>query len=258
MAATAADLVGDDGVASPAQGLYPPDLDDVCAGAHDVGAHGVQEVGQVHDVGLLGGVLDDGVALRQNGSHHDVHGGPHGHHVQIDVGAVETARLRGGVDEAALHHHLGAHGGEALHVLVDGPHAEVAAAGHGHLRLPEPAQQGADEVVGGPDLPGQVIAGAGGADVGAVDLHGVGIDGPDARAQIFQDPEAQRHVRDLGDVLNAADTVHQQGGGDDGHGGVLGAADGDLAVQGSTAVDNYFLQELSFFRSDENIYNKCY
>ncbi len=33
---------------------------DVRTGAHDVGTHGVEEVGQIHDVGLLGGVFDDG------------------------------------------------------------------------------------------------------------------------------------------------------------------------------------------------------
>ena len=224
------DLVGDDGVAAAVEPGHAGDLDGVRPRAADVRAHGVQEVGKVHDVGLLGDILDDGGALRQGGGHHDIHGGAHGDHIQIYVGAVETAALRRGVDEAALQRDLGAHGGEALHVLVDGPDAaEVAAAGHGHLRLAEAAQQGTHEVVGGPDPPRQVIGGAGAGDVTAVDLHRVGVEEADAGAQLLQDLQAQGHVRDHGDVLNAADAVHHQGGGNDGHGGVLGAADGDLA-----------------------------
>ena len=41
------------------------------------------------------------------------------------------------------------------------------------------------------------------------------------RPQLLQNGEQQRHVADLGDVFNAADPVHQQGGGDDGNGGIF-------------------------------------
>ena len=44
------------------------------------------------------------------------------------------------------------------------------------LRLAEAAQQGAHEIVGGPDPPRQVIGGAGTGDVAAVDLHRVGVE----------------------------------------------------------------------------------
>ena len=65
---------------------------DVGAGALDVRAHGVEEVGQIHDVGLLGRVFDDGGALCQHGGHHDVHGGAHGDNVQIDVAHPSDGR----------------------------------------------------------------------------------------------------------------------------------------------------------------------
>ena len=57
------DLVGDDGVTSALELFHAPDLDDVRPRTHDVRAHGVEEVGQVHDVRLLGGVFDDGQAV---------------------------------------------------------------------------------------------------------------------------------------------------------------------------------------------------
>ena len=64
-------------------------------GAHDVSPHGVEEVGQVHDMGFLGGVFDDGQAIRQGGGQHNIHGGPHRYHVQVDLGAVAGGLCRG-------------------------------------------------------------------------------------------------------------------------------------------------------------------
>ena len=239
------DLVGDDGIGAAAEAVHALDLNGVRTGAADVGAHGVEEVGQVHDVGLLGAVFDDGVALSHGGGHHDVHGGAHGDNVQIDVGALETAALGEGADEAALHHYLGAQGGKALDVLVDGADAaEVAAAGHGDFCLTEAAKQGTDEVIGSADLPAQLIIRAGGVDVAAVNLHRVGIDGADGSAQTLQDAKAHGHIGDLGDIFNAADPVHHQGGGDDGDSGVLCTADLHFTKQGFSTLDNIFRQDL--------------
>ena len=189
-------------------------------------------------MGFLGSVFNDGVALRHDGSHHNVHGGAHGHHIQVDVGALEPAVLRGGGDKATLHHYLGTQGGKALDVLVDGADAEVAAAGHGDFRLAETAKQRADEIIGGTDLPGQLIRGAGRADMGAVDLHRVAIDCTDVGPQLFQNLQTQRHIGDLGNIFNAADTVHHQRGGDDGDGGVFRTADGNLSGQSFSAPYN--------------------
>ena len=50
------------------------------------------------------------------------------------------------------------------------------------------------------------------------------------------------HIRDLGDVLNAADAVYQQGSGNDGYGGVFGAADLYFTKQGSSTLYNILCQ----------------
>ena len=78
------------------------------------------------------------------------------------------------------------------------------AAGHGDFRLAETAKQRADEIIGGTDLPGQLIRGAGRADMGAVDLHRVAIDCTDVGTQLFQNLQTQRHIGDLGNIFNAA------------------------------------------------------
>ena len=201
-------------------------------------------MGQIHDMGLTGGVFDDGGPLGQCRRHHNVHGSAHGHHVQIDVGPLQMTVLGPGVDVAALHGHLRAHGGKALDMLVDGPHAEIAAAGHGHRGLAKAAQQRAQQVIAGPDPPRQLIAGAGGTDGAAVQLHRVAVQDPHLRAQLIQNREEQRHIADLGNVLNAAYAVHHQSGRNDGHRRVFRAADRDLTIQGTAAVNDIFIQDL--------------
>ena len=131
------DLVRNDGIIAAPKAIHATDLDGICAGATDVGTHGVKEIGQVHDVGFLGRIFDNSSALRPDGGHHNVHGGAHGDHVQVDIGPFQQAVFRGGIDEATFHHYLSAQSGEALDVLVDGTDAEIASAGHGHLRLPK-------------------------------------------------------------------------------------------------------------------------
>ncbi|MPN09711.1 hypothetical protein SDC9_157003 [bioreactor metagenome] len=78
--------------------------------------------------------------------------------------------------------------------------------------------------------------------MGAVNLHRVGIDRADRRAQLVQNGAKQMHVGDLGDVFNAADSLHQKCGGKDGNSRVFRAADLHLAKQGLAAPNDIFCQ----------------
>ena len=221
------------------------DFNDVGSRAPDIGAHGVEEVGQVHDMGLLGGVFDDGHAVGQGGGQHNVHGGPHRDDVQIDLPPGQAAPPGDpGVDQAVAHVHLGPHGHEALDVLVHGPAAQVAAAGQGDLGPAEPAEQRPHKVIAGSDLSGQLVGDLAVADVGAVHLHRGPVDYPHVGPQLPEDLEDQRHIADLGDVLNAADAVHQQGGGNDRDGGVFGAADLDGSMEGVSPLNQILGQRM--------------
>ena len=238
---TGLDLVGDDAVGAAGELFHAADADGVGARALDIRAHGVQEVGKVHNMGLLGGVFNGGGAVGQSRGHHDVHGGTYADHVQIHGSPGQTATLGHGLDQIPLGD-LRTHGAEALDMLVDGSDAEVAAAGHGHGGLAEAAQQRAQQVVAGANAAHQVKGRGGGVDMAAVDLHRVAVQHPDIGPQLLQNGKQQRYVADLGDILNAADPVHQQGGGDDGNGGVFRAADGDFAHQRAAAMDDILIQ----------------
>ncbi len=193
-------------------------------------------------MGLLGGVFNDGGAMGQGGGQHDVHGGAHRGDVHIDRGALHIALLCRGTDQAAPNVHIGAHGGKAFDMLVNGAVAQVAAAGWGHLGAAEPGEEDADEIVAGANLPGRFIRDGLVSHMRAIDVHRGAVHRPHVGAQILEDVEHQGHIADLGKILNAADPVHQQGGGDDGNGGILGAADLDLTMKRLSAGNHIFCQ----------------
>jgi hypothetical protein len=126
-------------------------------------------------------------------------------------------------------------------VLVDGTHTEVAAAGHGAVGLAETAQHSANEVVAGPDAPGQgpYLLGQGAhLYVGAIQLHGGAIDHAHVGPHALQHTQKRVCVADLGQIFQAAYTAHHDRCGDNGYRRVFRAGDLYLAVQLAAAVDN--------------------
>ena len=169
-------LVGDNRVAPAVEGVRAVDLDAVRAGPAHVRAHGVQEVREVDDVRLLGGVLDYGAAAGHAGREDDVHRRADADLVQVNPRAVQLAVYGLGVHKAAGHVHVRAQGGHALDVLVYRPHAEVAAAGHGGLGRAEAAEHSAYEVIARAYLAHEVVGRVRIAHVRAVDVDRVAVD----------------------------------------------------------------------------------
>ncbi|MPM43145.1 hypothetical protein SDC9_89818 [bioreactor metagenome] len=236
------DLVGNDRIGSAAEPVHSADFNDVGTSAHDIGAHGVEEVGKVHDMRLLGGVFNHRHAVGQSGGQHNVHSCADGHDVQIDLRALKTAVFGHGVNVAAAYIHSGSHGFKAFDMLVDGTAAEVAAAGRRHLGLSEAAQESADKIIGGPNFAGQLVRNFTVTDAGAVDVYRGAVHGAHLGAQILKNFKTQRYVADLRDIFNSADPVHQQSGGDDGYRRVFRAADFHGAMQLPAAMDHIFCQ----------------
>ena len=191
---------------------------------------------------LLGGVLDNGPASGHAGGEDDVHRRAHAYLVKVYLGAVELAVGSPGIDKAAGDLHVGSQGGHALYVLVYGPDAEIAAAGHRRLGRAEAAQHGAYEIVGRAYLAHQVIGGIGIPHVGAVDLHRVAVYHAYLSAEVLEYRHEHVRVAYLRNVLKPAHAVHHQGGGDYGNGGVLRAADLHLAVKGLAAFNDILFQ----------------
>ena len=203
-------------------------------------------------MGLLRGVFDDGHALRQRGGQHNVHGGAHGDHVHVNLGAHQLVPFGPGLDVAAADVHLGPHGHKALDVLVDGPPAEVAAARRGHLGAAETSQKRTDEIIGGADFPRQLVGHFSVADMGAVHVHRGPVHRAHVGAQLLQDGQNQGHIADLGNIFNTADAVHQKRGRDNSHRRVFCSADFNFTVKRLPTADHILCQSgtlYSFRRS---------
>ena len=127
-------------------------------------------------------------------------------------------------------------------MLVNGAYAaEIAAAGHGNLRAAETAQQRADQIIGCAQLVRQILGNMRGMDIRAVNFHIRGVQEAYIRAEPIQNLQQHRHIRNLRNVLNTHNAVHQKRGGDDGDRGILCAADVHLTVERATASNDIFL-----------------
>ena len=243
------DLVGDDRIAAAVQRTHAADLDHVGARAGDLCAHGVEEVGKVDDMGLLGAVFDDGHAAAEDCGEQDVHRRADGDDIEIDMAAAQTA-LRGvGADIAAGLLDHGAHGLKALDMLVDGADAEVAAAGHGDVGVAEAAKLRADQVVRRADAAHELDGCGGVAGAGAVDLQRVAAVAVDLRAHIAQDLQQQTHIGDIRNVFDPARARDEQRRRQDRDRRVLGSGNGHGAGKLCAALNDVFDQNVPLFGS---------
>ena len=78
--------------------------------------------------------------------------------------------------------------------------------------------------------------------MGGIDLDGGGVEETDAGAHALDDVQLNHNVNDVGDILEPADAIDEDGGRDDGNGRILCAADIDLAIEGLAALDHNFLR----------------
>ena len=222
--------------------VHPVDFDDIGASPPDVRPHGVEEVGHIHNMGLLGHILQDGEAFGPHRRQHNVDGSPHGDHVEVDMDPPQL--LRPGVNHPFVDVHRSAHGLKALNVLVDGAHPKVAAPRHKDAGLPAAAQQGADEVIAGPHVLRQVVGDGVAHQMGGVYLHRLLPHHPHLGPHLGEDAQQQGHVADIGDVVDDALAPRQHRGGDDGHRRVFGPADLHCAVEGISSSHYELIQWL--------------
>ena len=238
--AASLDLIRDDAVGAAVHLFHAAHLDHIGACAADVRTAHIQEVCQIHHMGFLGTVFQNGLALGHYSGEHTVHGSAHADLIKEDVCTVHL--LGAHADHAVVHAVLCAQSTEHLQVLVNGAGAEVAAAGHGHLSLAKTGQQCAQKVVAGAHLAGQVVRDVGAGQMGGVDLVGVAVDHFDLCAQNAEDLQAHRHITDIRQILDHTDIRCQNGCRQDAHRRIFGTRNGNFAVQGLAARNNKFLQ----------------
>ena len=104
---------------------------------------------------LLSCILDHRQTASQHSCQHHIDGSANGHLVHINRSADQL--VRPGANHTLNGIHLGTQQFKALNMQVNGPHTEVAAAGHSHLRLLKPTQHSTNQVITGAKTGGQLI-----------------------------------------------------------------------------------------------------
>jgi hypothetical protein len=154
------------GAAKRFHALY---LDHAGASATYHAPHGVDVVGQVRHLGLLGGILDDRRAFGEAGHRQDVAGGAHARAIEEDVGALEALGIR--LDIAMLDAHLGAERLHPFDVVIHGASADIAPAGKRNARASKTCEQRPGDAEGGSHALHQLVGSHVRLDPRSIDEH---------------------------------------------------------------------------------------
>ena len=218
-----------------AQTRHAVDDDLVGAGAADLGADRIEEIGQIDDLGLACRVLEHGLPLGEGRRHHQIFGARDGHGVEHEPRSAQA--LGAGADVAVFDRYLGAHRLQTGDVDVHRARADRAAAGQRNVRLPEAREQrpehqnrgphGFDEIVGRDRLLERTRLDF---DVHALidrDRHSHATEQLDHGGDVLQ----MRHVADRHRFRG------QQSAGQNRQRGIFGAGDANLPLEDRTTVD---------------------
>src|SRR5450631_411393 len=236
---TALDSIGQHIVGRAAQPLHTLDDDLVGARALDLGAHGAQKIGEIHDFRLARRVLQHRLAFGQHRGHHQVLRAGYGDGLQHQPCPFEALGAR--LDVAVFDVNVGTHGLQAGDVNIDRAGPDGAPAGQGYVRGPKAREQGAEhqnrcahglhELIGSKVFP----------DRRRIDFNAhFLVDGhPDAHAA-----EQLDHGGDVVKVWHVGDghrTVGQQTGSQYRQSGIFGAGNADFAFERYAALNLQFI-----------------
>src|SRR5690606_29954337 len=183
------DAVGHDGVVDGLEALDAFDDDDVRAGARDVRAHLVEDPRELLDLGLTRGIHEGRSPAGEGRGRHEVLGAGDRGDVEADLGGAQAPRGHVHVHVAVAKVHDGAHGLEALEVLVDGPSADRAAARQRDRGLAVAGDERPEHEHGGSHLLDEVVRRGGVERGSARDTHDAVVEG----RLLTETPQQSRH-----------------------------------------------------------------
>ncbi len=219
----------------PGQPLHADDRDRVRSGTLNVRAHRVEQIRQVGDLGLAGGIPQNGRARGQGRGHHAVLGASHRRNVERDLRAVES--LAAGFHVPLGEMQLRSHGLEGTEMAIDRPCADGTASRKGNARTSGAREQRTKDQEAGPHRLDEIVRRLRGCLGHALRDDNARLRPFDADAQLRQKAACGPHIPDVRHVLEAYLAVCQQRGRECRQGRVLRAADGHLATEGPAAVD---------------------
>ena len=204
----------------------------------DSRAHRNQEVGEVDDLGLAGGVVDDGRSPSAHGRHHEILGRAHALEIEDDLGA-DQAVGRARVEVAVVYLELDAEGLEAGDMHVELARADLAPSRHRDDRTSETRDERSEDRDRGAHLGNELVGRLVGVDSARV--YGEGMGALLTRHGRTDGREHVAHDVDIGDERHVADarlSRRHHAGGHELENRVLGAADLHRPRDGTPAVDD--------------------
>ena len=239
------DAVRQHAVARAAEPRHALDDQPRGADAGHPGAHLVEAVGDVADLGLLRGVLDHRRAARQHRRHQRGVGAAHRHLGKLDLAALEPV-LGARNDIAGVDLDLRAERFQRHDQQIHRTRADGAAARHRNLRLAHARDQRRDHPETRAHFRNQIVRGDSVDDARGDDVDGVAVLLALARplaghhhvdAVVGQDALQQAHVGEPRHVVENERLIGEQARDHQRQGRVLGARDRDRAVERPSADD---------------------
>ena len=185
-------------------------------------------------------IFDYGDTLCLDGGEHDVHCSADGYNVKEDIVGFKTV-LCNGFDITALDADRGTERLEALYMLVNGTHTEIAPAGVTDVCPAEPAELGAEQIIGRTHFSDKVDGGRAADGICRIYLDGRAVYHADSEPHCAEYFKRERNVVDLREIFDYTFVFNEQTSHKDGKRGVFHPADLYRAAERGTAVYNYFL-----------------
>ena len=215
------------------------------AGTDNLGAHLVEHIGEIDDLGLAGGVVDNCGSLRAHGGHDEVLGGADAGELERDGGTVQTLG-RIGVDVAVGGVELNTQGLKTENVHIDLAGTQVAAARHGDLGAMETTQQGPHHGRGSTHLGDELVGGLPGIDLGGIDLERMLVENIDRSTHAFEHFAHYVDIGNIGHVLERRLARRQKRCRHEFERGVLSTRNGHGASDGVATLNADNIQGLPF------------
>ena len=221
------------------------DSHDGRTGAYNLGAHLVEHVGEIDNLGLAGGIVDNRGALCAHRGHDEVLGRTDAGELERDGGTAQTLG-RISVDVTVGGIELNAQGLETQNVHIDLASTQVAAARHGNLGAMEAAQQGSHDGGGSTHLGNELVGGLPRIDLRGINLERVLVENIDRSAHALEHLAHHVDIGNIGHVLQRRLARRQKRCRHEFERGVLGTRDGHGASDGVATLNADNIQGLPF------------
>ena len=225
------DAVGDNSMLGSAEALNALDLDDGCSRTLNSGAHFVEKLGEILDLGLFSGIFDHRFAFGKDRRHHHILSARNSNFFKIYRAADKTSLGRTRDDISGFERNSRAKLLKRLQMQVDRPRADGATARQAHLGLPESAKQRPKRQNARPHCLDQMIRSLKNLNVSRSYLMSAKFRRQNGRAEVLEQPPLSYEILYVGDIVKRNRVGGKQSRRQARQGGIFCTADLYLAFE---------------------------